>query len=176
MTAQHKMNEADVVSLRQLIVAQMQDMYWAENKIISDLPGMAKKAHNPKLHEAFTMHLEETRVHVDRLMKAFKSIDAPATAKKCEAMAGISIEVEHLIGETPEKSAVRDCALIVAAQKVEHYEIATYGCLRTLCRMAGYDEAADLLQTTLDEEHAANENLTDLAESYINMQAKVEQN
>ncbi len=176
MTTQHKINDADVVSLRQLIVAQLQDMYWAENKMISDLPGMAQKAHNPKLHEAFNKHLEETRVHVDRLMKVFKSIDATATPKKCEAMAGISTEVEHLIADTPEKSAVRDCALIVAAQKVEHYEIATYGCLRTLCRMAGYNEAADLLQATLDEEHTTNDNLTHLAESYINMQAKVEHN
>lgn len=172
--AKKKMNEAEVASLHQLIVAQLQDIYWAEQKMLTDLPGMGEKASSKKLKDAFKKHEKETKVHIERLQQAFTLVGEKAKAKKCEAMAGLAKETEHFIEETPENTSVRDCALIVAAQKTEHYEIATYGCLRTLLRIAGHGEAAILMQTTLTEEHAANDHLTLLAETYINEDAKEE--
>jgi ferritin-like metal-binding protein YciE len=135
---------------------------------------MAQKAHNKGLQDAFKSHIQETKTHIERLKQVFEMLDEPVKAKKCEAMAGLAKEAEHIVEDTPPKTAIRDCALIVAAQKVEHYEIASYGCLRTLVRMLGYDDAAEILQVTLDEEHATNDHLTMLAESYINEDAQGE--
>ncbi|HMX41949.1 MAG TPA: ferritin-like domain-containing protein [Saprospiraceae bacterium] len=171
-TTKKKLQETEVSTLHDLIVAQLQDVYWAEEKILDTLPDMVDKAQNEDLKAAFKEHLEQTKAQVTRLKQVFEVMGEKAKAKKCEAMAGLAKEVDHMIEETPEQSAVRDCALIVGAQKVEHYEIATYGCLRTLARIAGNKKASALLQETLDEEHAANDHLTQLAEAYVNEDAK----
>lgn len=174
LTRSKKISDADVQTLRQLIITQLQDIYWAEGKLLEALPKMAEKAMEPALRDAFKNHLKETEGQVARLKKVFQLFDESAKAKKCEAMEGLSKEADEMIKETPANSALRDCALIVAAQKVEHYEIASYGCLRTLSRMMGNAQAADLLQETLDEEHNANDLLTELAEGFINEEAKEE--
>lgn len=168
---QKKISGVEVASLNQLITAQLQDLYWAEEKILNSLPDMIKNASDDQLKQAFQNHHGETKTHVERLKKVFEMMGESVKAKKCEAMAGLAKEAEGMLAETPANSAVRDCALIIAAQKIEHYEIASYGCLRTLVRINGHKDAAALLQITLDEEHAANELLTDLAEGYINKEA-----
>lgn len=176
MTAvkKRKLPEAEVASLRELFIAQLQDVYWAEQKILDSLPDMMNKASNDDLKASFHKHTEETKTHIERLKQVFETIGEKATAKKCDAMAGLAKEVEHLIEETPENSAVRDCALIIGAQKVEHYEIATYGCLRTIARIEGNMKAVEILQSTLNDEHLTNSHLTLLAEAYVNEEALAE--
>lgn len=131
---------------------------------------MAKAATAPKLAKAFTDHLEETKGQIERLETIFKTLDASPKGKKCKAMEGLIEEGAELMEEDAEP-AVMDAGLIAAAQRVEHYEMAGYGCVRTFARLLGEEEAAGLLQETLDEEGAADKKLTTLAQTVINVEA-----
>jgi ferritin-like metal-binding protein YciE len=160
--------------LREFFVDELKDIYWAEKHIVSSLPKMAKEAGSQELKDAFTNHLEETKGHVTRLEEAFKALDEKAVTKKCDAMDGILKEGSTIIDETEEGTATRDVGLILAAQKVEHYEIATYGGLAQLARTLGENEVAQLLEATLAEEKAADKKLTAVAEEGINYEASEE--
>ena len=159
-----------LASLHDLYIDELKDLYSAENQLLKALPKMAKAASAPELQTAFEDHLEETQGQVRRLERIFKKLDASPKGKKCKAMEGLIEEGKEVIEEDADP-AVRDAALIAAAQRVEHYEMAGYGCVRTYARLLGYDEAADLLQETLDEEGAADKKLTKLAEASINAEA-----
>ncbi len=160
--------------LKELFIEQLQDIYWAEKKLVKTLPVMANAATTQQLKQAFTDHLEETRNHVNRLEQVFESIDEPAKSKKCLAMAGITDEGDDIIEQSEEGTAQRDAALIFAGQKVEHYEMATYGGLAQLAETLGFTEAKNLLGQTLNEEKAADEKLTQIAKSGINYGASRE--
>jgi len=157
-------------SLRELLVDELKDLYSAENQLVKALPKMAKAAASPELKAAFEEHLEETKGQVDRLVTIFEQLEGSPKGKKCKAMEGLVEEGSEFIDADGEDS-VKDAALICAAQKVEHYEIASYGCARTFATLLGLDEVADLLQETLDEEGNADKKLTELAETVINVEA-----
>ena len=161
--------------LEKFFLDQMQDIYYAEQKITQSLPKMAEATTTEELQEAFEDHLHQTQRHVKRLEKAFELLGKKAVGKKCEAIEGISREVESIIGETEEGSMTRDAALIIAAQKVEHYEIATYGGLLQLAITMGQYEVAELLDRTLIEEEDTDALLTDIAECDINLLAEHEE-
>jgi ferritin-like metal-binding protein YciE len=158
-------------SLHDLYVDELKDLYNAENQLLKALPRMAKAANHPNLQAAFTEHLEVTRGQVERLERIFKELGEKPTGKKCKAMEGLIEEGKELLEEEAEPS-VLDAALICAAQKVEHYEMAGYGCVRTFAGLLGYTDAAELLQETLNEEGEADHKLTELAESVINLEAE----
>lgn len=151
--------------LRETFLNQLMDIYDAEKQLVKALPKVAKAAEHEELKAAFESHLEETEGHVERLEQVFEIIGESAKGKKCQAMAGLLEEGQELI-----KDEEGDAALICAAQKIEHYEIAGYGCLHTWARLLGEDDAADLLEETLEEERSADEKLTELAESIINVE------
>ena len=157
-------------SLRELLVDELKDLYSAENQLVKALPKMAKAAASPELKAAFEEHLEETKGQVDRLVTIFEQLEGSPKGKKCKAMEGLVEEGSEFIDADGEDS-VKDAALICAAQKVEHYEIASYGCSRTFATLLGLDEVAELLQETLDEEGNADKKLTELAETVINVEA-----
>lgn len=157
-------------SMHDLFVNELKDLYSAETQITKALPKMAKAASSDELREAFEAHLEETERQVERLETIFKELEASPKGKKCQAIAGMIEEGKEVI-EADGDDSVRDAALIAGAQRVEHYEIASYGTARTFATILGLDEAADLLQETLDEEAAADKKLTEIAES-INAQAQ----
>ncbi len=136
---------------------------------------MKKAATSQELKDAFDDHLEVTRTHVERLEKVFSLLGATPQAKKCEAMDGILKEGESIIEDTEEGTATRDAGLILAAQKVEHYEIATYGGLRQIASTLGLEDVATLLQDTLTEEKEADSTLTEVAEQHVNYDAAEEQ-
>jgi ferritin-like metal-binding protein YciE len=158
-------------TLEDLLVDQLRDLYNAENQLIKALPKMAKAASSDELKQAFEGHLEETRGHVERLEKVFELLGQKAKGKTCEAMKGLVKEGGEMIGEDAE-DAVKDAGLICAAQRVEHYEIAGYGCVRTFARQLGHEEAARLLEETLNEEKGADEKLTAIAEGIVNVEAE----
>jgi len=160
--------------LEKFFLDQLQDIYYAENKITQSLPKMAEAATTGELKEAFEDHLHQTQRHIKRLEKVFESIGQKAEGKKCEAIEGISREVESIIDETQEGTLTRDAALIIAAQKVEHYEIATYGGLVQLAITMDLHDAADLLDKTLVEEEDTDARLTEIAENEINLRAEHE--
>lgn len=153
-------------SLSDLLKDELKDLYNAEHQLIKALPRMAKKATSPKLQQAFTSHLNETEGHVDRLDKIAKQMDWKLTGKKCKAMEGLIEEGKEVIGEKGEPTVI-DAALIGAAQRVEHYEIAAYGVARTLAAALGKESVVKLLQQTLDEEGAADKKLTTIAENDV---------
>jgi ferritin-like metal-binding protein YciE len=157
-------------TLHDLYVDELKDLYSAEHQLVKALPKMAKAASDPQLAKAFTDHLAETEGQVERLDKIFKSLDVSPKGKTCKAMEGLLKEGKEVMAEEADPT-VMDAALIAAAQRVEHYEMAGYGCVRTFARLLGEDEAADLLQATLDEEGAADKKLTKLAETVINVEA-----
>ena len=157
-------------TLHDLYVDELKDLYNAEHQLLKALPKMAKAASAPQLAKAFTDHLEETKGQVERLEKIFKKLDVSPKGKTCKAMEGLLEEGKEVMDEDADPT-VMDAALIAAAQRVEHYEMAGYGCVRTFARLLGYDQAADLLQETLDEEGAADKKLTKLAETVINVEA-----
>jgi ferritin-like metal-binding protein YciE len=157
-------------TLHDLYVDELKDLYSAENQLLKALPKMAKAASSPDLRKAFESHLKETQGQVQRLERIFKKLDVSPKGKKCKAMEGLIEEGKEVMDEDGDP-AVLDAALIAAAQRVEHYEMAGYGCVRTCARQLGYDQAADLLQQTLDEEGAADKKLTALAETVINVEA-----
>jgi len=159
-----------VDSLEQLYVDQLRDIYDAENQLVRSLPKMAKAASSPELRTAFEQHLEQTREHVRRLDEIFRSLGHPSKGRSCKAMIGLIEEGEEIVKLDTEPS-VRDAGLIAAAQKVEHYEIASYGTLRTFAEFRGDRQAAQSLQETLDEEYEADKTLTQVAESSINVEA-----
>ena len=162
--------------LRQFFIDQLQDIYWAEQKLVKTLPKLSEASHSPELRQAFDHHLNETKNHVSRIEKAFSVMKEKAEAKECPALKGIAEEGEDIIDETDDNTAQRDVGLIFAGQKAEHYEIATYGALIQLAKDMGETEVADLLQETLKEEKAADQKLTQLAESGINRDAAQEMN
>jgi ferritin-like metal-binding protein YciE len=154
-------------SLEKLFIEELKDVYNAEKQILRALPRMAKAAESPDLAQAFTKHLRETEGQVQRLERIFKELGQAARGKKCKGMEGLLEEGKEVLEEEGEP-AVIDAALIASAQRVEHYEIAAYGCLRTYAELLGYTQAEQLLQQTLDEEEAADKKLTQLGESGIN--------
>ncbi len=156
--------------LRELFVDELKDIYWAEKALTKALPKMIKKTSTEELANAIEEHLAVTETHVTRLEQVFESIGEKAQAKKCEAMAGLIKEAEEIMQEH-EEGVVRDAGIIMAAQKVEHYEIATYGTLCVFAKTLGEEEAASLLGETLAEEKEADETLTTIAESSINVEA-----
>jgi ferritin-like metal-binding protein YciE len=161
----------NVDSFRKLYIHELKDLYNAENQLLKALPKMAKKASSAELKAAFEEHLEETRGQVDRLEQIFKGLDYGPRGEKCAAMEGLIEEAEEVF-ETVEDPDVLDAALIAAAQRVEHYEIAGYGTARAYAEQLGETDAERLLRATLDEEGAANEKLNKLALTTINLQAQ----
>jgi ferritin-like metal-binding protein YciE len=157
-------------TLQDLLIETLRDTYHAEKQLVKALPRMAKAATSEELKAAFNNHLAVTVEQVNRLEQAFELLGAPVRSKRCAAMEGLIEEGKELINEDIEPQ-VLDAGLIAAAQKVEHYEIAAYGTLRTWAEMLGHTEAAELFQTTLDEEAEADETLTQLAESGVNAEA-----
>ncbi|HEY9533700.1 MAG TPA: DUF892 family protein [Mucilaginibacter sp.] len=160
-------------ALRELFIDELKDIYWAEQHLVKSLPKMIKGATSDDLKNTIQQHLIETEGHVSRLEQIFDSIGEKAKAVKCEAMEGLLKEAEELLKETDKGTEVRDVAIISAAQKVEHYEIASYGTMRTLAGTLGLNEAQDLLQQTLDEEKNADKLLSEAADT-INEQAAAE--
>ncbi|HEX2642896.1 MAG TPA: ferritin-like domain-containing protein [Thermoanaerobaculia bacterium] len=163
----------EIDSLRKLFVDELKDLLSAEKQLVQALPKMAKKASHEQLRRAFEEHLQVTEGQVARLERVFQILDKPARAKKCKAMEGLIEEGKEMMGEDMDPE-VMDAALIAIAQKVEHYEIASYGTVRTWAELIGESEAAKLLQQTLDEEGEADKKLTQLAETSINVEANVE--
>ena len=160
-------------SLQDLFVEQLQDLYDAEKRIVEALPQMAGAAHNASLKSAFEQHLRETQNHVKRLEQVFQLMGQPAKSKTCDAMKGLVSEGSEVVSAKGDPD-VKDAALIAAAQRVEHYEIAAYGTARTFAQRLGKQEAVRLLQQTLDEEGATDKKLTALAEQGgINVKATV---
>jgi ferritin-like metal-binding protein YciE len=157
-------------SLQDLFYEELEDLYDAEKQIVKALPKVAGAAASDELRNALEEHLEQTKEHVNRLEQVFRTIGREAKAKKCDGMKGLLEEGEKVISEIDE-SPVRDAALIAAAQKVEHYEISGYGTTRTFAQLLGQDEAVELLDETLEEEKEADERLTEIAESEINIEA-----
>ncbi|HLS48303.1 MAG TPA: ferritin-like domain-containing protein [Gemmatimonadales bacterium] len=157
-------------SLHDLYVTELKDLHSAERQLLKALPRMAKAAESPDLRTAFETHLKETEKHVERLDRIFRELDKKGTGKKCVGMEGLVEEGKEMMQEEGE-AAVLDAALIAAAQRVEHYEIAAYGTTRNFAELLGYSEAARLLQQTLDEEEATDRKLTELAEAGINSAA-----
>ncbi len=158
-------------SLHDLYVDELKDLYSAENQLLKALPKMAKKASAPELKAAFTEHLEVTRTQVGRLEQIFTALEVSPKGKKCKAMEGLIEEGKEVLEEDG-APAVIDAALIACAQRVEHYEMAGYGCVRTFAKLLGYEDAGALLQETLDEEGEADKTLTELAETVINVEAE----
>ena len=157
-------------TLKKLYVSELRDLYNAENQLLKALPKMAKAASSEELKDGFEKHLEQTKGHVERLEQIFEGLDENPKGKTCKAMKGLIEEGSEILKEDGEES-VLDAGIIVAAQKVEHYEMAGYGSVRTFAQLLGQNKAAELLQTTLDEESETNEILNKLAESVVNPEA-----
>jgi ferritin-like metal-binding protein YciE len=162
----------EINTLKDLYIDELKDLYSAEKMLTKALPKMAKAASHKELQAAFRNHLKETEQHVARLERICKDLGVSPRGKKCVGMEGLIEEGNELIQEKPEEDAL-DAGLISKAQRVEHYEIAGYGTVRTYARQLGYDDQAELLQRTLDEEGNADHLLTALAESGINVEAEV---
>ena len=162
---------AEFNSLQDLFVEQIQDLYDAEQRLTKALPKMADAAHNPQLKTAFQDHLRETENHIKRLEQVFQLLGKSPERETCEAMKGLIAEGEEMVQAKGDPD-VKDAALIAAAQRVEHYEIAGYGTARTFAQHLGLDQAARLLQETLDEEGNTDKRLTALAEASINIKAE----
>ncbi len=160
-------------TLKTLYINELKDLYNAEQQLVKALPKMTKAASSEELQEAFEKHLEQTKTHVERLEEVFEEIGETPKGKTCKAMKGLIEEGSEILQEDGEESVI-DAGIIVAAQKVEHYEIAGYGSVRTFAQLLGKDRSAELLQTTLDEESEANELLNNLAEDIVNPEALME--
>lgn len=153
---------------------EIKDIYWAEKKLVKTLPKMAQAANSAELKNAFTKHLDQTKEHVSRLEQVFDLLGHKPQAKKCDAMEGITEEGASVIEDTEDGTSTRDVALILAGQKAEHYEIATYGGLAQIARTLGHADVASILETTLEEEKATDQALTRLAENKVNQAASAE--
>ena len=161
----------ELETLKDLYIEELKDLYSAEKQLTKALPKMAKAATHPELQQAFRTHLKETAQHIERLERICADLGVSPRGKKCVGMEGLIEEGNELIKESPDED-VLDAGLINKAQHVEHYEIAGYGTVRTYARQLGFDEQADLLQQTLDEEGKTDHLLTQLAESGINVEAE----
>jgi ferritin-like metal-binding protein YciE len=157
--------------LQKLLEDQLADIYYAEKKLLKALPKMAKATEHEELRQAFTEHAMQTEQHIARVEEAFEALGKKAKSKKCEAMDGLLEEANGIKDEFEESMAL-DAALIAAAQKVEHYEIASYGSMVAWCNQLGLEEVGNLLQQNLDEEKQTDENLTSIAENYVNEEAE----
>ena len=160
----------NIKTMNDLFLHQLQDIYYAEQQLVRALPKMADKANDKQLKQDFLFHLEETRVHVQRLERVFEALGTKVKAIDCPAIDGIVDEAEETTGEVADQ-AVLDAALINAAQAAEHYEIARYGSLISWARQLGRSDVAGLLQKTLDEEKVTDRKLTTLAEGRVNLRA-----
>jgi ferritin-like metal-binding protein YciE len=160
-------------TLKTLYMDELRDLYNAENQLLKALPKMAKAASSEELKGAFEKHLGQTRSHVERLEEVFEELGEKPKGKTCRAMKGLIEEGSEILHKDGEESVI-DAGIIVAAQKVEHYEIAGYGSVRTFAQLLGQDKSAELLQTTLDEESETNELLNTLAEDIVNPEALME--
>jgi ferritin-like metal-binding protein YciE len=158
-------------TLEDLYEDLLKDLYSAEKQLVKALPKMAKNADSPDLQKAFEQHLNQTEQHVERIERIFSNLGGSPRGKKCVAMEGLIDEGSELLKQDVEPN-VLDAGLIAAAQKVEHYEIASYGTARAWAERMGHDDHARILQQTLEEESMANEKLTQIAESHINMEAQ----
>lgn len=158
-------------TLGDLLIHELKDLYSAEKQLTKALPKMIKAASNADLKQALESHLEETEGQVERLDRIFGQLDASNRGTKCKAMEGLLEEGKSVLEEDMDED-VRDAAIIAAAQRVEHYEIAGYGCARTFAQQLGHAEIAELLQATLDEEKAADEKLTEIALQGVNAEAE----
>ncbi|HEX6845975.1 MAG TPA: ferritin-like domain-containing protein [Chitinophagaceae bacterium] len=161
--------------LEKLFTDSLKDLYWAEKHLTKALPKMKKKATTDELKSAIEEHLAQTEEHISRLEQVFSLCGKKAQAKKCDAMDGLVKEGESVIEETEDNSMTRDAGIIMAAQKVEHYEIATYGSLVQFAKTLGMDDVAEILHRTLDEEKYADEKLTEIAEWHVNKEAQQEE-
>jgi len=159
-------------TLEKLYISELRDLYSAENRLLKALPKMAKGASSPELKDALEKHLKQTKGHVERLEQLFEQLNESPKGKTCHGMKGLIEEGSEILKEDGEDS-VLDAGIIVAAQKVEHYEIASYGSVRTFANLLGKDKAARLLQSTLDEESETNEILNQLAEGIVNPEAMI---
>jgi ferritin-like metal-binding protein YciE len=157
-----------------LFTDELKDIYWAEKNLVKALGKMAKAATSEELTKAILEHQEVTKGQLERLDQVFELLGQEPKAKKCEAMAGLIAEGQEVIDDTDEDTAVRDAGIIICSQKIEHYEIAAYGSLRTLATIMGHNDAADLLAQTLSEEKEADSMLTQIAESSVNEEASAE--
>ncbi len=171
-----RFNEKYEGKLKEFLVEELKDIYFAENEIIRGLGKMEASATSASLQQKLREHRAETEGQVERLKEVFELVGENPSKKKCEAILGILKEGETMIDDTEEGSMVRDVAIIIACQKVEHYEIATYGSLAELARTLGLDDAADILGETLQEEKSADMGLTELAVESVNEEAKEEGN
>lgn len=167
--------QSEETLLKELFIEELRDIYWAEKHLTKALPKMMKGSTTEELASAFENHLAETEEQVARLEEVFGLLEIPARAKKCEAMEGLVKEAQSAMEDTPKGSSVRDAALIISAQKVEHYEIASYGSLAQLAKTMGMTEIAGILEETLEEEKNADQLLTELAVSGINISAEGEE-
>lgn len=158
-------------NLEDLFFQQLEDVYDAEKRLTSALPKMAEAARNPELKNAFRQHTEETKRQAERLEQVFRKLNRSASRETCEAMKGLISEGEDMLDAKGDED-VRDAAIIAAAQRVEHYEIAAYGTLRTIARELGFHDLAETLQQTLDEEKEADSKLTAIAENRVNVSAR----
>ncbi|WP_207536049.1 YciE/YciF ferroxidase family protein [Desertivirga arenae] len=161
--------------LKNLFKDELKDIYWAEKHLAKSMPKLAKSATSEELRAAFEQHLTETENQISRLEQVFEILGVKAAGKKCEAMEGLVEEAKGMLEDTEDGTMTRDAALISCAQKIEHYEIASYGTLRTLANTIGLAEAADLLAQTLEEEKSTDVKLTQIAESFVNQAASSEQ-
>ena len=161
---------ATLDSLHALLEEELKDIYDAEKQLTKALPKLAKKASSPDLKAGFEAHLQQTEEQIDRLEQVFEQLEMPAKGKPCRGMKNLIAEGNEMIGEA-EDDDTRDAVMIAAAQKVEHYEIASYGTVRTWAELLGMNEVASLLEESLEEEKETDQKLTSLAESHINMEA-----
>jgi len=175
-TKQNATGEEKTSLLEKFFMDQLKDIYYAEQQLIKAIPKMEAAATTEELKEAFNDHLHQTQKHVTRLEKAFSLMGSKAEGKKCDAIEGIIKEAGSIIEETKAGTMTRDAALIIAAQKVEHYEIATYGGLVQLAITIGQHQVSELLDKTLLEEEETDRLLTNIAEGNINMEAEEEEN
>lgn len=160
--------------LEEFFMDALKDIYWAEKHLVKALPKMSKAATTDELSQAVDEHLSQTEEHVSRLEQVFEMLGKKPQAQKCEAMEGLLKEADTIVDETNEGSMTRDVGIIMAAQKVEHYEIATYGSLVQLASIMGHDDVADILRQTLEEEKDTDARLTEIAENNINQEAEDE--
>jgi ferritin-like metal-binding protein YciE len=160
--------------LQEFLVEELKDLYSAEKQITKALPKMAKKAKSPELKKAFEMHLRETEKQIERLDTIFEQLEESPRGKKCKGMEGLIEEGQEVIQENAGEPEIIDVGMISAAQKVEHYEMAGYGCARTYAQLLGLDDIAQLLEETLEEEKATDAKLTGIAEK-VNVEAAEEE-
>ncbi|WP_113653067.1 YciE/YciF ferroxidase family protein [Pedobacter namyangjuensis] len=173
-TSSTKKENSENNEFKDFFIDGLKDIYWAEKHLAKALPKMQKAATSEELAMAFEKHTQETKQHAEILEQVFGLLEEKATAKKCDAMEGLLEEADGIIEETEDGTMIRDAALILAAQKVEHYEIATYGTLAVFARTMGRDDIAELLTQVLDNEKATDVALTTVAEGFVNEQAVAE--